>query len=206
MTQTLNRTVTFEEFVKWIPENKRYELHDGVIVEVAQPIGKHENVFGFLSRKINVQIDNLNLPYIIPSKVLVKPDGKDSAYLPDLLVLDKRNLKNESLYEKESTVSQSESIPLVVEVVSTNWGDDYAVKFEEYENIGIPEYLIVDYLGVGGKRFIGSPKRPTITVCQLEDGEYKSILYRDDEVVQLKSFSELKLTANQIFQSAQVEN
>ncbi len=206
MTQTLNKTVTFEEFVKWIPENKRYELHDGVIVEVAQPIGKYENVFGFLSRKINVQIDNLNLPYIIPSKVLVKPDGKDSAYLPDLLVLDKRNLKNESLYEKESTVSQSESIPLVVEVVSTNWGDDYAVKFEEYENIGIPEYLIVDYLGVGGKRFIGSPKRPTITVCQLEDGEYKSILYRDDEVVQLKSFSELKLTANQIFQSAQVEN
>ncbi|MEO1183846.1 MAG: Uma2 family endonuclease [Cyanobacteria bacterium J06636_27] len=87
MTQTLNKTVTFEEFVKWIPENKRYELHDGVIVEVAQPIGKHENVFGFLSRKINVQIDNLNLPYIIPSKVLVKPDGKDSAYLPDLLVL-----------------------------------------------------------------------------------------------------------------------
>ncbi|MEL6462003.1 MAG: Uma2 family endonuclease [Cyanobacteria bacterium J06641_2] len=206
MTQTLNKTVTFEEFVKWIPENKRYELHDGVIVEVAQPIGKHENVFGFLSRKINVQIDNLNLPYIIPSKVLVKPDGKDSAYLPDLLVLDKRNLKNESLYEKESTVSQSESIPLVVEVVSTNWGDDYAVKFEEYENIGIPEYLIVDYLGVGGKRFIGSPKRPTITVCQLEDGEYKSILYRDDEVVQLKSFSELKLTANQIFQEARVEN
>lgn len=206
MTQTLNKTVTFEEFVKWMPENKRYELHDGVIVEVAQPIGKHENVFAFLSRKINVQIDNLNLPYIIPSKVLVKPDGKDSAYLPDVLVLDKYNLKNEPLYEKESTVSQSESIPLVVEVVSTNWGDDYAVKFEEYENIGIPEYLIVDYLGLGGKRFIGSPKRPTITVCQLEDGEYKTILYRDDEVIQLKLFPELKLTANQIFQSAQVEN
>jgi Uma2 family endonuclease len=202
MIQTLNKTLTFDDFVKWIPEDKRYELYDGVVVEVTQPIGKHENVFAFLSRKINVQIDSLNLPYIIPSKVLVKPDGKDSAYLPDVLVLDKRNLKNEPLYEKESTVFQSESIPLVVEIVSTNWGDDYAVKFEEYENIGIPEFMIVDYLGLGGKRFMGSPKRPTITVCQLEDGEYKTILYREDGVVQLKSFPELKLTANQIFESA----
>ncbi len=202
MIQTLNKTLTFEEFVKWIPEDKRYELHHGVVIEVAQPIGKHENVFAFLSRKINVQIDSLNLPYLIPSKVLVKPDGKDSAYLPDVLVLDKRNLKNEPLYEKESTVFQSESIPLVVEIVNTNWGDDYAVKFEEYENIGIPEFMIVDYLGLGGKRFIGNPKLPTITVCQLENGVYKSILYRGDDVVKLKSFPELKLTANQIFQSA----
>ena len=134
--------------------------------------------------------------------MLVKPDGKESAYLPDVLVLDKRNLKNESLFEKESTVSQSESIPLVVEVVSTNWGDDYAVKFDEYETIGIPEYLIVDYLGLGGRQFIGNPKLPTITVCQLENGEYKCSLYRDDELIQLKTFSELKLTANQIFKSA----
>ncbi len=202
MTQTINKTLTFEEFVKWKPENKHYELHDGVIVEVAQPIGKHENVFAFLSRKINVEIDRLNLPYIVPSKVLVKPDGKESAYLPDVLVLDKRNLKNESLFEKESTVSQSESIPLVVEVVSTNWGDDYAVKFDEYETIGIPEYLIVDYLGLGGRKFIGNPKLPTITVCQLKNGEYESVLYRGEEVVQLNSFPELQLTANQIFLSA----
>lgn len=205
MTQTLNKTVTFAEFIKWKPENKSYELYDGVIVEVAQPIGKHENVFAFLSRKINVELDRLNLPFIIPSKVLIKPDGRESAYLRDLLVLDKRNLKNEALYEKESTVSQSESIPLVVEIVSTNWGDDYAVKFEEYEDIGIPEYLIVDYLGLGGKKFIGNPKRPTISVCQLENGEYKITLYTGDDIVKLKTFPELKLTANQIIQSAEMD-
>ncbi|NJM20844.1 MAG: Uma2 family endonuclease [Richelia sp. RM2_1_2] len=205
MIQILTKKLTFQEFVDWKPEDKLYELHDGVVVEVAQPIGKHENVFIFLSRKINVEIDRFNLPYGIPSKVLVKPEDKNSAYYPDILVLDKRNLKNESLYEKESTVSQPESIPLVIEIVSTNWGDDYAVKFEEYENIGIPEYVIVDYLGLGGKRFIGSPKRPTITVCQLKDGEYTTVLYQDDETIELISFPELKLTANQIFQSAETE-
>lgn len=46
----------------------------------------------------------------------------------------------------------------------------------------------------------------TITVCQLENGEYKTILYKGDDVVKLKSFPELKLTANQIFQSAEVDN
>ena len=112
------------------------------------------------------------------------------------------HLKNEFLYEKESTVSQSASIPLVIEVVSTNWHDDYALKYEDYETIGISEYLIVDYLGLGGRQFIGNPKLPTITVCQLENEEYKRSLYRGDEVIQLKSFPELKLTANQIFQSA----
>ena len=217
MTQTINKTVTFEEFVQWKPENKNYELHDGVIVEVAQPIGKHENVTGFLARKITVEFDRLDLPYFIAPKVLVKPEVKDSAYSADVLVLDKRNLKNELLYEKESTISQSASIPLVIEVVSTvvattegtsatryltNWHDDYALKYEDYETIGISEYLIVDYLGLGGRQFIGNPKLPTITVCQLENEEYKRSLYRSDEVIKLKSFPELKLTANQIFQSA----
>lgn len=205
MIQALTKKLTFQEFVDWKPEDKHYELHDGEVVEMAQPIGKHENVFTFLSRKINVEIDRLNLPYGISSKVLVKPEENDSAYYPDVLVLDKRNLKNEPLYAKESTVSKSESIPLVIEIVSTNWGLDYAVKFEEYENIGIAEYVIVDYLGLGGKRFIGNPKRPTITVCQLKDGEYSTVLYQDDETVELMSFPELKLTANQIFQSAEAE-
>ena len=202
MTQTTIKTATFSEFANWVPENKQYELHDGIIVEVARPIGKHQNIVGFLARKIIVEFDRLNLPYLIPSRVLVKPEDKDSAYYPDVLVLDNRNLKNEPLFARVSTVSSSESIPLVVEVVNTNWHDDYALKFDDYETIGIPEYLIVDFLGKGGRQFIGNPKRPTITVCQLENDEYKSTLYRDDEVIKLKTFPELKLTANQIFQSA----
>ncbi|MGB3756878.1 MAG: Uma2 family endonuclease, partial [Rivularia sp. (in: cyanobacteria)] len=59
-------------------------------------------------------------------------------------------------------------------------------------------------LGLGGRKFIGNPKQPTITVCQLEEGEYKSILYKGDEIVQLKSFPDLKLTAEEIFQSAYI--
>ena len=50
MTQTLRKLVTFDEFIAWYPENsqRRYELHDGVIVEMAPPTGEHEQIVGFL--------------------------------------------------------------------------------------------------------------------------------------------------------------
>jgi Uma2 family endonuclease len=49
-------------------------------------------------------------------------------------------------------------IPLVIEVVSTNWRDDYLLKVADYEEMGVPEYWIVVYLGLGGRRFIGKKK------------------------------------------------
>ncbi|NJN07814.1 MAG: Uma2 family endonuclease [Richelia sp. RM1_1_1] len=206
MTQTLPKiltetSITFEDFVKLETGDKRYELHSGVLVEVAQPTGEHENVTGFLSTKITVEFDRLKLPYFLGSKVLVKPYGKDSGFLPDVLVLNKRNLANEPLYRKESTVSQSATIPLVIEVVSTNWQDDYALKFDEYSDIGIPEYWIVDYLGLGGKEFIGSPKQPTFTRCELVNGQYVRNSLKSG-AIQSKAFPELNLTVEQILNAA----
>jgi Uma2 family endonuclease len=51
MIQALPKTksVTFEEFVEWKPEGKYYELHHGVIIEMAQPLGDHEDITGFLA-------------------------------------------------------------------------------------------------------------------------------------------------------------
>ena len=206
MTQTLPKIltetlITFEDFVKLETGDKRYELHNGILVEVAQPIGEHENVTGFFIRKLSAKFENFNLPYFIAPKVLIKPIGKNSGFLPDVLVLDKRNLANEPLYRKESTVSQSATVPLVVEVVSTNWQDDYALKFDEYSDIGIPEYWIVDYLGLGGKEFIGSPKKPTFTLCELVNGQYVRTPLTTG-AIQSKVFPELNLTVEQIFDAA----
>lgn len=206
MTQTLPKLltetlITFEEFTNLDTGEKRYELHSGVLVEMAQPIGEHENVTGFFLRKLSARFENFDLPYFIAPKVLVKPLGKDSGFLPDVLVLDKRNLGNEPLYRKESTVSQSATIPLVIEVVSTNWSDDYALKFDEYSDIGIPEYWIVDYLGIGGKEFIGSPKEPTFTICELVNGQYVRTPLKSGSI-QSKAFPELNLTVEQIFNAA----
>lgn len=203
MTQALPKLVTFEEFVDRLRENSgvRYELHNGEIVEMAQPVGEHEEVKGFLTIKLSASIDRLDLPYFIPNQAIVRPPEKDSGYFPDVLVLNRANLVNETLWKKESTLSLGASIPLVIEVVSTNWRDDYHFKYADYEEMGIPEYWIVDYAALGGRNFIGNPKQPTISVCNLVDGEYQITKFRDSDRILSQTFPDLNLTANQIFQA-----
>jgi Uma2 family endonuclease len=66
--------------------------------------------------------------------------------------------------------------------------------------MGIPEYWIVDYLGLGARRFIGNPKQPTISIYSLVEGEYQFSQFRDSDVLISPTFPELNLTASQIFQ------
>ena len=204
MIQTLSKVTTFEEFVAGLPENSgvRYELHNGNIIEMAQPVGEHEESKGFLTIKLSGIIDRLDLPYLIPNQVIVRPEGKDSGYFPDVLVLNRENLANEKLWKKQSIISNGASIPLVIEVVSTNWRDDYHLKYADYEEMGISEYWIVDYAALGGRNFIGNPKQPTISVCNLIDEEYQISKFRDHERIISQTFPELDLTANQIFQAS----
>lgn len=206
MSQTLAKVITFEEFVDWLPENSgvRYELHHGNIIEMAQSVGEHEELKGFLTIKLSGMIDRLDFPYLIPNQAIVRPDGKDCGYFPDVLVLNRANLANEKLWKKESILSDGASIPLVIEVVSTNWRDDYHLKFADYEEMGILEYWIVDYAALGGRNFIGNPKQPTISVCKLVDGEYQISKFRDGDRLISQTFPELNLTANQIFQAGAI--
>ena len=166
MTIAIPKQVTFDEFIAWYPENSeyRYELHDGVIIQMPKPTGIHSQIAGFLMAELNFEIRRLQLPYFLPKECIVKPDNDKSGYEPDVIVLDKQAVKNEPRWEKESTITQGSSASLIVEVVSTNWQDDYLTKLAEYEKLSIREYWIVDYLGLGGLRYIGNPKRPTIAV------------------------------------------
>ncbi|NJL66645.1 MAG: Uma2 family endonuclease [Oscillatoriales cyanobacterium RU_3_3] len=199
--QTVPQKLTFDEFVVWYPENSihRYELHNGVIIEMPLGTGDHSNVTGSITVKLGIEIERRELPYSIPGACLLKPIRDKSGYQPDAIVLDKTAIANESRWKKESIVTMGSSVRLAVEVVSTNWRDDYFLKASEYEEMGIPEYWIVDYLGLGGRNFIGNPKQPTLSVYQLVDGEYQVKLFRGNQKVESLAFPELNLTAEQIF-------
>ncbi|VEP18281.1 conserved hypothetical protein [Hyella patelloides LEGE 07179] len=133
MTQTIPKLLTFEEFLHWKPEGRQYELYEGINVEI-QPPGKHEEITGFLTTELAVEFKRIKLIN------LEKAIDRQSAYSPDVLILNRPALKNETLWEKYSTVQTAESIPLIIEVVSTNWRDDYLTKLRDYEEIGVKEY------------------------------------------------------------------
>ncbi|OYE06532.1 Uma2 family endonuclease [Nostoc sp. 'Peltigera membranacea cyanobiont' 232] len=203
MTQVLPKLLTFNEFIEWYPnDGKRYELHKGVIIEMPPPIGSHEKVVGFIAHKLTVEFDRLNLPYTIPKTVSIKTPSAESAYSPDVLLLNLDNLDNEPLFQKQSTVSQPASVPIVIEVVSSNWRDDYYNKLRDYEEMGIPEYWIADYAALGARKFIGNPKQPTIFVCELVDGEYQMTPFQGNTAISSPTFPQLNLTAQQIFNAA----
>ena len=77
MFQALAEPVTFEEFLEWKPENSRYELHKGVIVEM-QPTGEHELVRAFLIRELNFEIRRLNIKYVCKNIYVIANEVKQS--------------------------------------------------------------------------------------------------------------------------------
>ena len=200
MIQLVTRATTFDEFISELPEKSayRYELYDGEVIEMPKPRGKHSQIASFITRTLFKEIDRLQLPYFIPTDFMLKSVDSRSGYEPDVTIANEQALKDESRWEQESILTLGSSIPLVIEIVSTNWQDDYWAKFSAYQELGIAEYWIVDYLGLGGRRFIGNPKQPTISICQLVDGEYDVRLFRDREILQSSIFSELKLIASDV--------
>ncbi len=198
-----DKLVTLEDFLNWYPDGYegRFELHNGVIVKM-QPTGTHEQVAGFLAMEIAFQIKRFNLPFFIPRQGLIKAiDTDKSAYIPDVMVLDDDSIKNnEPMWKKRSTITQGKTIKLAIEVVSTNWQDDYLMKLGEYEKLGIEEYWIIDYLGLGGRRYIGTPKQPTISIYHLVDEEYTIKLFQGKDVIKSRLFPEISLTAEEIFE------
>lgn len=199
MIQAASHRLSFAEFLAQYPDNGgRYELIEGEITEV-RPIGRDEEIAGFISSHLSVEILRLKLPFFIPKTALVKPDRSDTGYIPDDIVLDKTVVQADPYWEKYSTISRGESAHLVIEVVSINWRDDYLTKLRDYEAMGIREYWIVDYLALGATRYLGCPKQPTLSIYSLVDGEYEINQFRGSEVIQSQVFPALQLSAEQIF-------
>ena len=192
--------ISFNEFIDWYPEvaEIHYELRRGAIVQMPKPKGKHSEIAGFVIKKLNDIIDQMQTPYFIPRECIIQISD-DTGYEPDIAVVDRLSLTNEPRWESSSVIKQGKSVKLVVEVVSTNWRDDYALKMSDYERVGINEYWIVDYLGIGGRRYIGSPKQPTFSVCNLMEGEYEIQQFRGSDLIGSSTFPELQLTVDQIF-------
>jgi Uma2 family endonuclease len=198
MTYTPVKPLTFEQFLIEYGDNTRYELIDGELRDM-EPTGPHEEVAGNIAGRIYTEIIHNKLNWLIPKNCLIKPfAGSATALRPDVIVLDKAKLNQEPLWQKEPIICNGNTIKLVAEVVSTNWQDDYARKIEEYAFLEISEYWIVDFRALGGIQFIGNPKQPTLTICQLINGVYQQEKYRLGDRIISPLFPDLKLKLDDI--------
>lgn len=197
MVPFIQAQLATRDFIDRYGDNSQYELIDGELIDL-EPTGPHEEVAAFIGRKLNVAIEQQNEPFLIPYRCLVSILGTETAFRPDVIVLDQTQLVYEPLWQREPIVSRGSSIKLIAEVVSTNWQNDSARKSEDYALLGVPEYWIVDYLGLGGRDYIGKPKQPTLTLCKLKGDEYEKQILREDDRISSQIFPSLQLTVKQI--------
>jgi Uma2 family endonuclease len=203
MYATVTKPLTFEEFLAWDDGSDRdFELLDGIPVPLSEPNANHEDLIERLCTYLEAHCLEADLPYVSRQSKQVRlktqPDEKEKSRKADIVIFAKEEWQR----MKGSSSSAAAYIPPpgVIEVVSTNWRDDYLTKLAEYEDLGVSEYIIVDYAAYGGIRFIGSPKQPTITIYQLENGEYlPAKIFRGQDQIESRLFPNLTVTAEQIF-------
>jgi Uma2 family endonuclease len=195
------KPLSFDEFLALYSGDNRYELIDGEVFDL-EPTGPHEEVAAFITTKVCVQIDGIGLPWFVLQRALLRPSNTGiTAFRPDVAVVNRDELTKELLWSNQSILTLGSSIKFVAEVVSSNWQNDYARKVEDYAALGIPEYWIADYAGLGGTRQIGKPKQPTLSICTLVDGEYEIQQFRGNSLIASPTFPGLKLTAEQVLRA-----
>jgi Uma2 family endonuclease len=194
--------LSFGDFIVRYGDSNRYELIDGEVFDL-EPTGYHEEVSAFTTTKICAQIDAIGLNWFVLQRGLLRPSNLGmTAFRPDVMVIDRNELAKELLWNDQSILTLGSSIKFVAEVVSSNWQNDYARKVEDYAVLGIPEYWITDYAGLGGIRHIGKSKLPTLSICTLVNGEYDIQQVRGDQSIISTTFPSLKLTAEQVLGTA----
>jgi Uma2 family endonuclease len=195
------KPLNFDGFLARYGGDNRYELIDGEVFDL-EPTGPHEEVAAFITAKICVQIDEIGSPWFVLQRGLLRPSGIGmTAFRPDVAVVDRDELNKEMFWADQSILTLGSSIKFVAEVVSSNWQNDYARKVEDYAVLGIPEYWIADYAGLGGTLHIGRPKQPTLSICTLVNGEYAIQQLRGNQSIISPTFPDLKLTAEQVLRA-----
>ncbi|WP_174615153.1 type II toxin-antitoxin system prevent-host-death family antitoxin [Virgibacillus ihumii] len=148
--------VTYEAFLELTGESeKRFELIDGVIYNLASPSYKHQHVVGELFGTFyNWLKEKKCTPLTSPFDVtFIKEQSNICVVQPDIVVIcDKDNLDEKDKYIGTPT--------LVVEVLSSSTrSKDMLTKLELYKQCDVKEYWIVD------------PINEHILVYSLEDNE-----------------------------------
>ncbi len=199
MTQAaVKPQLTFEEYIDICAQtDDRFELVRGELHQMTPPTVLHYRITKFLEQVLDRAIeDRFNPDEWETFRDAGQKTESNSSRLPDIAIVSR--VEADQLL-RQTSVFQNPSL-LVVEIVSpSSASEDYDEKLKEYQALGVPEYWVVDYEGLGAAKHIGFPKAPTLTVYGLIDCKYQAKQFRGNDQIQSSIFKHLKLTANQVF-------
>jgi len=199
MVQSKPRFSTFDEYLSYDDGmDKLYELFNGELIEVPPESGQNTGIAVFLLLQFAAIVGHLRArPHGLELEVRGEPRNR----YPDLTIIREEHVQQ---LARRNTIRLSMAPPLlVVEVVSPGElqralceiparGRDYVVKRRQYEDLGIPEYWIVD------------PEAKTITVLGLQAESYSQTnMFRGEEGILSSMFPGINLTVDQVFAAGQ---
>ena len=177
--QSQPEIITLEQY-EALPEDKRVEVFDGIVYDMASPSQIHQAISIQLSTIINNYILRKNghcRIFNAPFDVKLSDDPLVIVQ-PDLMVI----CDKDKLDEKRCNGAPD----FIIEIVSPgNPSDDYIRKLYYYKNYGVREYWIVD------------PKRKTITVNYFESN-IVSIQYPFDSTIKVNIYDDLFINFSDI--------
>ena len=129
--------MSYEEFLKWEHPGIA-EWANGEVFQMSVK-REHQEVVNFLNRLIGLFVQLMGLGFVntAPYAMHIKPGGAGRE--PDLMFISHANSDRYTSDQLEGPAD------LVVEVISEeSVARDRVTKFEEYEDIGVREYWIID--------------------------------------------------------------
>ncbi|MFG6094028.1 Uma2 family endonuclease [Leptothoe sp. ISB3NOV94-8A] len=189
-SKPINQTMTLEEYLAYDDgTNTRYELVDGILVDMGAESDINVMIAGFL---VSVLLQHLP-HYCIRRGTEVEVFGSEAnTRYPDLMVLTEAGVAALSGKKRSLVLLDMPAPALVVEVVSSSDTDkesrdrDYVKKRQEYAQRGIPEYWIVD------------PIAEKVLILSLTDSTYTEQTFVGDKPLVSPGLPELTISAQQV--------
>jgi len=198
------QTYTAEDFLSLeLPEGQEFELVNGIITPMPEPSGEHENLRSGLLVELTLESRRSNLGLLVHPKPVLQLGTKDTRK-PDLIAIDR-----ESWNRQTTPIAVLKEPPSVaIEIVSTNWEEDYRNKPLWYAAFGVAEFWIVDPLFTLARypnRKNPKIQEPMISVGRLVpsqsilvEREYEFESFTGSDRIKSQIFPDLELTVEQI--------
>ena len=171
--------ITLEQY-EALPENRRAEVFDGVIYDMASPSRIHQALLLELSSLLNSYVKSRKGNCsVFPAPFDVKlSDHPLTIVQPDIMIV----CDEDKLDENRCNGAPD----FIIEIVSPgNPSDDYIRKAYYYKNYGVREYWIVD------------PRRKIVTVNYFENN-IVSVQYPFESIIKVNIYEDLFINFSEI--------